>query len=56
MIKLSVVEISKTKVVLIYIDGIADMVIVNHLKARIHSLKVDSITDSNILIQINSQP
>jgi len=52
MIKLSVGEISKTKVVLIYIDGIADMDIVNQLKARIQSLKVDSITDSNVLIQI----
>ncbi|WP_188483361.1 spore germination protein [Gottfriedia solisilvae] len=52
MIKLSVGEISKTKVLLIYIEGIANMDIVNHLKVRIESVKVDSITDSNVLIQI----
>lgn len=52
MIKLSVGEISKTKVLLIYIEGIANMEIVNHLKERIRSVEVDSITDSNVLIQI----
>ncbi|MCL6573691.1 MAG: spore germination protein, partial [Bacillus sp. (in: Bacteria)] len=52
MINLSVGEISKTKVLLIYIEGIANMDIVNHLKERIQSVKVDSITDSNVLIQI----
>ncbi|PGL70705.1 spore germination protein [Bacillus sp. AFS055030] len=52
MINLCVGEISKTKVLLMYIDGIADLDKVNHLKERIKSLKVDSITDSNVLIQI----
>lgn len=52
MIKLSVGEISKTKVLLIYIEGIANMDILNHLKERIQSVKADSITDSNVLIQI----
>jgi hypothetical protein len=52
MIKLSVGEISKTKVLLIYIEGIANMDIVNHLKERIQLVKADSITDSNVLIQI----
>ncbi|PGS55445.1 spore germination protein [Bacillus sp. AFS041924] len=52
MIQLSVGEISKSKVLLIYIDGIAHMDMVNHLKERIQSVKVDSITDSNVLIQI----
>lgn len=52
MIELSVGEISKTKVLLVYIEGIAKMEIVNHLKERIQSVKVDSLTDSNILIQI----
>jgi spore germination protein len=52
MITLSVGEISKTKVLIIYIEGIAKRDIVNHLKERIQSVKVDSITDSNVLIQI----
>jgi spore germination protein len=52
MIKLSVGEISKTKVLLIYIEGIANMDIMNHLKERIQSIKVDSITDANVLIQM----
>ncbi|WP_368296964.1 spore germination protein [Cytobacillus firmus] len=52
MIELSVGEISKTKVLLVYIEGIAKMEIVNHLKERIQSVKIDSLTDSNILIQI----
>ena len=52
MIQLSVGEISKTKVLLIYIEGIAKMDIVNQLKERIQSVKVDSIPDSNVLIQI----
>lgn len=52
MIKLSVGEISKTRVLLIYIEGIANMDMVNRLKERIQSVKVDSITDSNVLIQI----
>jgi spore germination protein len=52
MITLSVGEISKTRVLLIYIEGIANMDIVNRLKERIQSVKVDSITDSNVLIQI----
>ncbi|KKI90025.1 hypothetical protein WQ54_23160 [Bacillus sp. SA1-12] len=52
MIKLSVGKISKTKVLLIYIEGMANMDVVNHLKERIKSVKVDSITDSNVLIQM----
>ena len=52
MIKLSVGEISKTKVLLIYIEGIAKMHIVNQLKERIQSVKVDSLSDSNVLIQM----
>ncbi|WP_201007519.1 spore germination protein [Paenibacillus glycanilyticus] len=51
MIKLSVGEISKTKVLILYIEGIANMDIVNRLKERIEAIKVDSIKDSNILIQ-----
>ncbi|WP_417900265.1 spore germination protein [Bacillus haimaensis] len=52
MIELSVGEISKTKVLLVYIEGIAKMEFVNHIQERIQSVKVDSLTDSNILIQI----
>jgi spore germination protein len=52
MVRLSVGEISKTKVLLIYIEGIADPHSVNDLKKRIQAIKIDSITDSNVLIQI----
>ncbi|MEH6996433.1 spore germination protein, partial [Neobacillus drentensis] len=52
MIQLSVGEISKTKVLLIYIEGIANMDIVNQLKDRIQLVKIDTIPDSNVLIQL----
>lgn len=52
MIKLTVGEISKTKVLLIYIEGIGNMEILNQLKERIQSVKVDSVADSNVLIQM----
>jgi len=52
MIKLSVGEISKTKVLIIYIEGIAHADVVKNLKERIQSVKIDSITDANVLIQI----
>ncbi|REE69706.1 GerA spore germination protein [Paenibacillus taihuensis] len=51
MISLSVGDISKTRVLVIYIEGTAKMSIVNQLKERIQAIKVDSITDSNFLIQ-----
>nr|WP_240548047.1 spore germination protein [Paenibacillus lignilyticus] len=51
MIRLSVGAISKTKILIIYIEGIASIGVVNHLKERIQALKVDSITDTNFLIQ-----
>lgn len=52
IIKLTVGEISKTKVLLIYIEGISNMDVINQLRERIQSIKVDSITDSNVLIQM----
>jgi spore germination protein len=52
MITLSVGEISRTKVLIIYIEGIAKMDFVNQLKERIQSIKVDSIIDSNVLVQM----
>jgi spore germination protein len=52
MITLSVGEISKTKVLILYIEGIARIDIVNQLKERIQSIQVDSISDSNVLIQM----
>ncbi|MDR6550680.1 spore germination protein [Paenibacillus qinlingensis] len=51
MITLSVGELSRTKVLLIYIEGLANMDVVNQLQERIQSIKVDSITDSNVLVQ-----
>ncbi|SFS63348.1 spore germination protein [Paenibacillus sp. BC26] len=51
MIRLSVGAISKTKILIIYIEGIANISVVDHLKERIQALKVDSITDTNFLIQ-----
>jgi spore germination protein len=52
MIELSVGEFSKTKVLLIYIEGLANRDNVDRLKERIQSIKVDSISDSNVLIQM----
>ncbi|SDX49836.1 spore germination protein [Paenibacillus sp. CF384] len=51
MITLSVGDISKTKVLIIYLEGIAKLDMVNLLKERIQAIKVDAITDSNCLIQ-----
>ncbi|MGX6444381.1 spore germination protein [Neobacillus sp. K501] len=52
MIQLTVGEFSKTKVLLIYIEGMAKRDMVERLLERIQSIKVDSITDSNVLIQM----
>lgn len=48
---ISVGEISKTDVYIIYLAGITHMDSVNEMKRRIENIKVDSILDSNMLVQ-----
>ncbi|MFD1956475.1 spore germination protein [Paenibacillus thailandensis] len=50
-IKLSVGEITKTDVYLLYIKDIANMDFVREAKRRIEQIEVDSMLDTNMLIQ-----
>jgi spore germination protein len=52
VIRLSVGEVSKTYVYLLYIDGIANMEHVKELKKRIQDIEIDTISDANMLVQI----
>ncbi|MCT8137961.1 spore germination protein [Anaerobacillus sp. CMMVII] len=52
VIKLRVGEITKTTVYLLYIDGIANMEMVEEMKKRIVAVEIDSVFDTNMLSQI----
>ncbi|EIJ80640.1 spore germination protein [Bacillus methanolicus PB1] len=51
---LSVGTISKTKVAILYIDGITDPENVNTIRQRIQDIDFDEITDSSYLVQLIS--
>ncbi|MCA1029447.1 spore germination protein [Bacillus timonensis] len=50
-IELSVGEVTKTKVILLYIEDIANIELVNKLKSRIEAIETASVFDSNMLVQ-----
>ena len=50
----SVGTITQTKVILAYIDGIADEKIVNEVKKRIKKIKIDGVVDSYYLLTLIS--
>ncbi|GIP27120.1 spore germination protein [Paenibacillus sp. J23TS9] len=50
-IQLSVGEVAKSDVFVLYIDGIVNMEFVNEMIKRIRDIEVDIITDSNMLVQ-----
>ncbi|MDX8360431.1 spore germination protein [Cytobacillus sp. IB215316] len=52
VLKLSVGEIGKSNVYLLYIDGIADQQIVQDAKTRIENIEIDAIYDVNMLVQL----
>ncbi|MEI5907470.1 spore germination protein [Bacillus spongiae] len=52
IVKLSVGEIGKSKVFLLYIEKIANADIVEELKERINHIEIDAIYDTNMLIQL----
>lgn len=45
-------EISKTQIVMLYIEGIVNMEFVNLLSERIRSIEIDGVSDSNMLVQL----
>lgn len=51
VIKLSVGEISKADVFIIYIDGVANTAFVQTLIERIRAVEIDAVHDTNMLIQ-----
>ncbi|WP_246469275.1 spore germination protein [Cohnella nanjingensis] len=51
-IELPVGEISKTNVVLAYLEGIANPDFVEALKERIKSVEIDSVMDANMFVQL----
>ncbi|OIJ11275.1 spore germination protein [Anaerobacillus alkalilacustris] len=52
VIKLRVGEVTKSDVYVLYIDGLADMDMVEDLKKRISDIEIDSVYDTNMLSQI----
>lgn len=52
VIKLGVGEISKTDVYITYIKDIVNMDLVKELQGRIENIEIDTISDTNMLIQI----
>ncbi|TYQ12678.1 UNVERIFIED_CONTAM: spore germination protein KA [Acetivibrio alkalicellulosi] len=52
MINLTVGKISKTKVALMYIDGIAKKDIVNEIRSRIKRIQIDAIQDTNYIEEL----
>ncbi|OIJ19015.1 spore germination protein [Anaerobacillus alkalidiazotrophicus] len=52
VIKLRVGEVTKSDVYVLYIDGLADMEMVEDLKTRISDIEIDSVYDTNMLSQI----
>ena len=52
MISLKVGKVYKTKVAIMYIDGIAKNDIVNEVKKRIAKIKVDAIHDSSYIEEL----
>ncbi|MDQ0165548.1 tetrahydromethanopterin S-methyltransferase subunit G [Bacillus horti] len=52
VIKLSVGELSKTDVFLLYIKDIADMEMLQELKDRIEDIEVDAMIENTVLVQL----
>ncbi|WP_240547750.1 spore germination protein [Paenibacillus lignilyticus] len=52
VIRLSVGEVTKSDVYVLYIKDIANMEYVNELKKRIQDIEIDAVLDSNMLIQL----
>ncbi|MFA9557235.1 spore germination protein [Evansella sp. AB-rgal1] len=52
VVKVQVGEITKTEVLILYIDGIAKMEIVNQLKKRIQLIEIDGVLDVNEMAQL----
>ncbi|SFS56454.1 spore germination protein [Paenibacillus sp. BC26] len=52
VIKLSVGEVTKADVYVLYIKDLADMSYINELKKRIQDIEIDAVLDTNMLIQL----
>ncbi|MBB3112096.1 hypothetical protein FHS18_004174 [Paenibacillus phyllosphaerae] len=51
-ISLSVGEVTKTQVVIAYIEGLANDHFVKQLKTRIHDIEIDALHEANMLVQL----
>ncbi|WP_337913623.1 spore germination protein [Cohnella zeiphila] len=51
-VMLSVGEVSKTKVVLLYLDGIANPALVDRMTRRVESIEIDGVYDANMFVQL----
>ncbi|MFD2329907.1 spore germination protein [Cohnella sp. GCM10020058] len=51
-VALEVGEIAKTRVILLYVEGIANEEYVNLLTGRIRDIEIDGVSDANMLVQL----